>query len=101
MSLESEIQKWADGFFSQLEAEYQHRPLILAVLAKIKRTLDAQIPVLVQQGKDAACAALIEVIDKEFARLIEATAGVAYLGDLLKEINRWIDREILQLGHDW
>lgn len=101
MSLQEQLQQWSDDFFAQLEAEYKHRPLVQAIIGKIKRSVDAEIPKLVQQGMDAASAVLIDVVDKEFSRLIADVAAVPYLADLLRDMNRWIDQEIHQLWLNW
>lgn len=100
MSLQEQVQLWSDGFFAQLEFEYQHRPLILAVIGKLQRSVNAQIPVLVTQGIDAVVAGLIAVIDKEFAALEAELAVAPGLVDLLKSVNHWIDAEVQKIGKE-
>ena len=100
MSLQEQIRQWSGDFFAQLEQEYKHRPLILAVIGKIQRSVDAQIPQLVSQGIDALVAGLIAVIDGEFAALETELAVAPGLVDLLKSVNHWIDAEIQSIGKE-
>ena len=94
MSLSQQLQAWTDGFFAELEADYAHRPLILAVLLRIQKAVDARLPELVAQTAAAAKDALIHTVDQEFSLLIDDVAAVPFLADLLRGINQRIDQEI-------
>ncbi len=98
MSLATQVTAWADNFFSQLDLQFANRPLILAVLARVQKAVDAAIPGLVAQGITATITGLTTVIDTEFGNLEKATATIPYLSDLLKTLNVWLDAEIVKLG---
>ena len=98
MSLAQQVQQWVDGFFAQLEREYSGRPLIRAVLAKIQRAVDAQLPQLVAQDVAAVVRGLTAAVDQEFAALAAEVQALPLLAGSLTVLNRWIDAEIARLG---
>ena len=98
VGIETVLQQFVDALFVKIEAQYAHRPLILAVLSKIQAEVDAALPQLLTQELPLIVNAITSIVDAEFVKLEKDVAAIPFLPELLKALNAWIDAEIGKLA---